>query len=66
MANQINLIKNNLKWADKFFPASVSKSKLDNVRSYINNQQTHHKKQIFLEEYKHFIQSLVYDETDFG
>jgi putative transposase len=65
-ANQINLIKNNLEWADKFFAASVSDNKLDNIRAYIDNQQTHHKKQSFLEEYKHFIQSLGYDETDFG
>jgi putative transposase len=63
LGNQINLIKNNLEWADKFFAASVSESKLDNVRSYINNLQTHHKKQTFLEEYKHFIQSLGYDEA---
>jgi putative transposase len=64
--NRTGLLKTKLEWADKYFAASVSNDKIDNVRTYIDNQQEHHKKQIFAEEYKHFIESLGYAEVDFG
>ncbi len=51
--------------ADKYFAASVSNDKIDVVRAYIDNQQTHHLKQTFTEVYKNFLSSLGYDE-DFG
>ena len=63
--NQTNLIKEGLGWADKYFAASVSENKIEIVRTYIRNQQAHHQKQTFMEEYKHFLKSLGYDE-DFG
>ncbi|HEY2727368.1 MAG TPA: hypothetical protein VGI61_09365 [Parafilimonas sp.] len=44
----------------------MSDNKVVVVRAYIDNQQEHHKKQTFIEEYKRFIQSLGYDEADFG
>ena len=46
-ANKNDVLKTKLEWADKFFAASVSDSKVDAVRAYINNQQEHHKKQTF-------------------
>ena len=65
-ANEVGLLKTRLEWADKFFAASVSESKINAVRDYIDNQQIHHKKQTFIEEYKHFLKSLGYEEEDFG
>ena len=64
--NKSGLLKIKFEWADKFFAASVSNDKIDNVRAYVDNQQEHHRKQTFTEEYKRFIQSLGYDEIDFG
>lgn len=64
-ANKPELIKDGLQWADKYFAASVSNDKIDNVRAYIDNQQAHHQKQTFMEEYKYFLNSLGYEE-DFG
>ena len=64
-ANEVGLIKDRLEWADKFFAASVSNDKIDSVRAYIDNQQAHHQKQTFMEEYKYFLNSLGYSE-DFG
>lgn len=64
-ANKTELIKDGLQWADKYFAASVSNDKIDNVRAYIDNQQAHHQKQTFMEEYKYFLNSLGYEE-DFG
>jgi len=65
-ANQIELVKDGLEWADKYFAASVSDDKIDFVRAYIDNQQVHHQKMTFMEEYRHFILSLGYKEVDFG
>jgi REP element-mobilizing transposase RayT len=65
-ANKKNLSKNNLEWADKYFAASVSDVKIDAVRKYIDNQQTHHQKRTFIDEYKAFMESLGYKEEDFG
>jgi len=64
-ANKIGLLKGKSEWADKFFAASVSNDKIDLVRAYIDNQQTHHQKVTFMAEYNHFIKSLGYEE-DFG
>lgn len=64
--NKIKLTKHKLEWVDKYFAASVSDSKIDAVRAYIDNQQDHHQKQSFLDEYQYFLQSLGYDELDFG
>jgi REP element-mobilizing transposase RayT len=63
--NKTGLIKTQFEWADKYFAASVSNDKIDVVRAYIDNQQTHHLKQTFTEEYKSFLSSLGYKE-DFG
>jgi hypothetical protein len=64
--NRNDLLKTKLEWADKFFAASVSESRIDVIRTYIDNQQEHHKKQTFTEEYKRFIKTLGYSEADFG
>lgn len=64
--NKNNMLRTELEWADKYFAASVSEDKLDKVRAYIDNQQIHHQKQTFLEEYKLFIQGLGYSEENFG
>ncbi|MFC4230451.1 IS200/IS605 family transposase [Parasediminibacterium paludis] len=63
--NKTGLLKKQFEWADKYFAASVSNDKIDVVRAYIDNQQTHHLKQTFTEEYKNFLSRLGYKE-DFG
>ena len=65
-ANKTHLTKDRLYWADKYFAASVSNDKIDFVRRYIDNQQTHHQKQTFAAEYRIFVNSLGYSEEDFG
>ncbi|MFC6193734.1 IS200/IS605 family transposase [Dyadobacter subterraneus] len=69
-ANKMQLTKNRLYWANKYFASSVSNNKIDFVRKYIDNQQEHHRKQSFGEEYKIFLNSLGYAEgysdEDFG
>jgi len=54
-ANKNNLSKTKLEWADEYFAVSVSESIVEKIRAYINNQEEHHKKTTFTEEYEKFI-----------
>jgi len=54
-ANNNKFIKPKLEWADRYFAVSVSESMIDKVREYINNQEVHHRKVTFQEEYDEFI-----------
>jgi len=53
--NNVKLVKPKLEWADEYFAVSVSESMLEKVRNYIGNQEKHHKKVTFTEEYNQFI-----------
>jgi REP element-mobilizing transposase RayT len=53
--NKQNFIKEKLEWQDEYFAVSVSQSALDNVRNYIKNQEEHHLKKTFQQEYDEFI-----------
>jgi len=59
--NKIKLTTKKFEWADEYYAASVSESLLTNVRSYIDNQEIHHRKVTFQEEYEQFIKSLQQD-----
>lgn len=50
-------------WQDKYFAVSVSESIVGKVREYINNQETHHKKKTFQEEYDEFITKYKFSQT---
>ena len=53
--NKEKLTKLNFEWADEYFAVSVSESMIPAVRAYIRNQEEHHKKKTFKEEYDDFI-----------
>ena len=53
--NKNELTKNKFQWQDEYFAVSVSESIIDKVRDYIKNQETHHDKKTFEEEYDEFI-----------
>jgi putative transposase len=57
-ANRNKLFSFKLDWSDEYFAASVSESQRDRVRDYIKNQEEHHKKVTFQEEFQAFIQKL--------
>jgi REP element-mobilizing transposase RayT len=54
-ANKNLLVKPKLEWADEYFAVSVSESLIDKVRDCIKNQEEHHRKVTFREEYEKFI-----------
>ena len=53
--NKNELTKEKFEWQDEYFVVSVSESIVDKVRDYIKNQETHHTKKTFQEEYDEFI-----------
>lgn len=53
--NKSCLLSQKLEWQDEYFAVSVSESGINNVRNYINNQENHHKKKTFAQEYDEFI-----------
>lgn len=55
--NKHKLFGHKLEWTEDYFAASVSESSLDKVRDYIKNQEEHHRKITFTEEYEKFIHS---------
>lgn len=62
--NKEKLTKSSFEWAVDYFAVSVSDSKLNRVRNYINNQEEHHKKITFLEEYQKFLKAVNIKSTE--
>ncbi len=60
--NKNNLIKGHFEWQDEYFAVSVSESMLEKVRKYIMNQEKHHAKIPFHEEYMEFIDKYGFDK----
>ncbi|MPS65533.1 MULTISPECIES: IS200/IS605 family transposase [Chryseobacterium] len=54
--NKNQLTKEKFAWQDEYFAVSVSESMVESVRQYIKNQETHHSKKPFTEEYQEFIE----------
>ena len=64
--NRSNIIKSKFEWQDEYIALSVSESGLEKVRQYIANQEEHHKKKIFAQEYDDFLKIHGLDKKDFG
>lgn len=57
------ITKDKFEWADEYFAVSVSESMLDKVRNYIDNQEEHHKKVTFTQEYNEFIEKYNFENN---
>lgn len=53
--NKHHLCSEKFEWQDDYFAVSVSESGVNVVREYIKNQETHHAKKTFQQEYEEFI-----------
>lgn len=62
--NKSNLAERKFNWQEGYGAFSYSRSHIDNVVRYIHNQQEHHKKVTFLDEYKLLLKKfeIEYDE----
>ena len=53
--NKNNLCRYKFEWQDEYFVVSVSESVIENVREYIRNQEEHHKRKTFQQEFDEFL-----------
>jgi hypothetical protein len=62
--NEKKFVKGRFEWQEGYGAFSYSKSQIGNVVSYIQNQEVHHQKYNFLDEYKLFLKQfdVDYDE----
>ncbi len=64
--NKQKIIKDKFEWQDEYIALSVSESAIDKVRQYILNQDDHHKKKSFMQEYDDFLKLHGFTKNDFG
>jgi REP element-mobilizing transposase RayT len=55
--NKNKVTSTKFEWADEYFAISVSESIVEKVRKYIHNQEEHHSKITFTQEYETFIKN---------
>jgi hypothetical protein len=62
--NESNLLERKFNWQNGFGAFSYSHSAIENVFRYIQNQEAHHKKEKFLDEYIGLLKQheIEYDE----
>jgi putative transposase len=57
--NKSGISGNKLQWQKDYFAASVSLSMMERLRNYIDNQETHHQKKTFEEEYEEMLKTFL-------
>ena len=60
--NTNKLCKIKFEWQDEYIALSVSESVIPKVRVYIDNQEEHHRKKTFMEEYSEFIKRYGFEK----
>lgn len=53
--NQQKMMKYKFGWQDEYFAVSVGESQVETLRQYIRNQDIHHQKKTFQQEYDEFM-----------
>jgi putative transposase len=53
--NKSAILKYRFGWADDYYAEAISPEKLEVIKTYVRNQQNHHKKISFQEELKKFL-----------
>ncbi|MEQ1676767.1 MAG: IS200/IS605 family transposase [Chitinophagaceae bacterium] len=61
--NKQNLCASVFQWQEEYFAVSVSHSQVQKVREYIYDQENHHQKKTFQQEYEMFIKNYGFDEV---
>lgn len=59
--NQQKLSALKFEWQDEYFAVSVGDTQVHDVREYIYNQEEHHRKKSFAEEYQEFMDKYGFD-----
>lgn len=61
--NQNDFLNNKFAWQIGYGAFSISESRIEEVKGYIDNQKEHHKKKSFSEEYTSFIEKYQLDKN---
>jgi len=59
--NKEKIIRKKFEWQDEYFAVSVSESAVNKLRDYIKNQEHHHRKKSFQEEYNELMRRYGFD-----
>jgi putative transposase len=59
--NKKGFVKGRFSWQEGYGAFSYNKSNVDNVIDYIKNQELHHQKKTFIEEYRDFLEKFEVD-----
>ncbi len=59
--NKENLTAKKFEWQEEYFAASISESQVNTIRDYIKNQEEHHKKKSFNDEYELFLRKYGFE-----
>ena len=59
--NKNNLTTQKFAWQDEYLAIGIGDDKISTVRKYIANQQEHHQKTTFAEEYSKFIKRYGFE-----
>ena len=60
--NQQDFSRGKFAWQNDYFAVSVSESSVQRVRAYIDNQDAHHRKKTFQDEYDEFLRLFGFKE----
>jgi len=62
--NDKRLVMGKFSWQEGYGAFSYGKSQISDIANYVENQERHHKKQTFMEEYLEFLKlfEIEYDE----
>jgi putative transposase len=60
-ANKNLELNEKFEWQDDYFAVSISQSHFNVVNNYISNQENHHKKKTFQEDYDEFIKKYDFE-----
>ena len=64
--NQQKIIFSKFEWQDDYIAISVSQSAISRVQGYIGNQEEHHRKVTFAQEYDEFLKAHGFSARSFG
>ena len=62
--NKNQLCRTKFEWQDEYFVVSVSETNLEAVRKYIANQETHHQRRSFDDEFEAFLKRAGFQKFE--
>ncbi|MBN2348431.1 MAG: IS200/IS605 family transposase [Bacteroidales bacterium] len=61
--NKQQLLRQKFAWQEEYYAVSIGESDLKRVRNYIKNQETHHSKRTFEQEWVEFLEKYKFEKS---